>query len=167
MSREYIVVTGYFGAPIAEEAEKLAEEKGWPLADLDRIVEEKDGRSVARICMMAGEHGYRNREYEALEELTGADAPPGLVIACGDGVLYDDQSRDLIRDFGLVIAGEEMSRDCLWERARKDENTWHAFMKFGTDEEKRAAFDEYHRRQQNLFAAAREERRETGERNDI
>ncbi|MDO5491210.1 MAG: shikimate kinase [Bacillota bacterium] len=168
MKNRPIFVTGYFGAPIRQTAKKLAKEKGWPLLDLDRIIEERDGRTVSRICMMNGEHGYRNREYEVVEELlsgkgsAGEARDGGLVIACGDGILYDDQTAGLLHGCGLVIAGEKMSRDCLWEKAKEDAGTWHAFMKFGSEEEKRAAFDEYHRRQQKLFAAVRREREKDG-----
>lgn len=188
-----IFVTGYFGAPIHDEAERIASSKGWQVFDLDAAVEEKDGRSIARLCMMNGEHAYRNAEYEQIAQLCesggqerdskGARKPAedrggaaadcgglvvdhneltenhdgsamdrdGLVVACGDGVLYDDDSRSLILKHELIIAGRDLALDELWERARQNESTYHAFMKFGTEEEKRRAFEEHHKRQKALF----------------
>ena len=177
-----IFVTGYFGAPIMEEARQIASSKGRQVLDLDRLIEEKDGRSIARLCMMGGEHAYRNAEYEAVMDLCGSsdEGSPGagagehedpgagaaeredagaaaLVVACGDGVLYDDDTRALILRQELVIAGADLPLEELWEKAKRDETTYHAFMKFGTEEEKRAKFEEHHKRQQALFDQVRRE----------
>jgi len=172
MSNRKIIVTGYFGAPIEETAKKLAASEGLEYISLDEEIMKRDGRSIKRLVMMNGEHGYRNQEYEVLQELCGdeeetadTDAPAcdatgngaGLVIACGDGVLYDDDSREIISRHELVIAGEEMTTDELWENAKAIEDSYHAFMAFGTEEEKRAAFEQLMQRQKKLFAQVRGE----------
>ena len=181
MSNRKIIVTGYFGAPIEETAQKLAASEGLDYLSLDEEITKRDGRSIKRLVMMNGEHGYRNQEYEVLQELCGgeeedadtdaqageaepksladgaADTNAGLVIACGDGVLYDDDSREIISRHELVIAGEEMTTDELWENAKAIEDSYHAFMAFGTEEEKRAAFEQLIRRQRNLFEHVRGE----------
>ena len=180
MSNRRIIVTGYFGAPIEETAKKLAASEGLEYISLDEEITKRDGRSIKRLVMMNGEHGYRNQEYEVLQELCGGeeeaadtdapacaaepDAPTGeactgagLVIACGDGVLYDDDSREIISHHELVIAGEEMTTDELWENAKAIEDSYHAFMAFGTEKEKRAAFEQLIQRQRNLFAQVRGE----------
>ena len=179
-----IFVTGYFGAPIEETAAEIAGQEGMDLLILDRAIEIKDGRSIRKLCMAGGEHGYRNLEYEAVQEISeaygggvGSDgedrddgeredrdsvsfvSDTGLVIACGDGILYDEMSRDVIAGHELIIVGEDMSLSKLWKRACCDDQTWHAFMFFGSEEEKRQAFEEYHQRQKQLFRqvkAARE-----------
>lgn len=199
MSNRKIIVTGYFGAPIEETAKKLAASEGLEYISLDEEIMKRDGRSIKRLVMMNGEHGYRNQEYEVLQELCGgeeeaadtdapagaaesdapacaaeSDAPAcdaesaapageaagngaGLVIACGDGVLYDDDSREIISRHELVIAGEEMTTEGLWENAKAIEDSYHAFMAFGTEKEKRAAFEQLIQRQRNLFAQVRGE----------
>lgn len=180
MSNRKIIVTGYFGAPIEETAQKLAASERLDYISLDEEITKRDGRSIKRLVMMNGEHGYRNQEYEVLRELCGdeeeatdADVPAGeaeldtsadeastgadLVIACGDGVLYDDDSREIISRHELVIAGEEMTTDELWENAKAIEDSYHAFMAFGTEKEKRAAFEQLIQRQRNLFAQVRGE----------
>lgn len=166
MSNRKIIVTGYFGAPIEETAQKLAASEGLDYISLDEEITKRDGRSIKRLVMMNGEHGYRNQEYEVLQELCG-DAEPdipagdaagngaGLVIACGDGVLYDDDSREIISRRELVIAGEAMTTDELWENAKAIEDSYHAFMAFGTEDEKRAAFEQLIQRQRTLFAQVR------------
>ena len=70
---------------------------------------------------------------------------------CGDGVLHDDMSRDLITSHELVIVGNDMSCDELWENAKTIDDSCHAFMHFGSEEKKRAAFDDLYERQRVLF----------------
>ena len=159
MSNRNIIVTGYFGAPIEETARKLAASAGLGYVSLDEEITKRDGRSIRRLVMMNGEHGYRNQEYEVLQELCGGPegdpvdtgGPAGLVIACGDGVLYDEDSREIIMQNELVIAGEDMSTDELWEKAKETEDSYHAFMAFGTEDEKRRAFEDFIERQKVLF----------------
>lgn len=172
---QLIFVTGYFGADIRGEAERIAAGKGRPVLLLDPLIEEADGRSIARLCMMGGEHAYRNAEYEQVGKICreyadrgyagqeacddgekSDDTGPLPVVACGDGILYDEDTRAMILQHTLVIAGEDMEPEDLWERARQDETTWHAFMKFGTEEEKRRAFEAHHERQRKLFDEIRQ-----------
>ena len=153
MNANLIVVTGCFGAPVKEEAGLLAQQKGLPLVELDKEIELRDGRSIRRLVMMNGEHGYRNLEYEVLKELSESGAP--CVVACGDGVLYDDDSREIIRENELVIAGNELSEDELWNNASACDDSYHAFMSFGTEDEKRAAFTNLIRRQRSMFEKER------------
>ncbi|MDO4869652.1 MAG: shikimate kinase [Bacillota bacterium] len=157
MNKELIIVTGYFGAPIEARAAQIAEDKGFAFLSLDKEIQRRDGRSVGRIVRMAGEHGYRNQEYEILNELNEDPSPfagdaKGLVVACGDGVLYDDMSRQIAESNTLVIIGGDMTADQLWTGAKAVPDSYHAFMAFGSDEQKRRAFDQYISRQKLLFA---------------
>ncbi|MBE6045107.1 MAG: hypothetical protein E7221_00200 [Clostridiales bacterium] len=149
MNANLIVVTGCFGAPVLEKANELSRERELPLVELDKEIEQRDGRSIRRLVMMNGEHGYRNAEFELLQELAEKGQP--CVIACGDGVLYDDDSRSIICENELVIAGADLSEEELWENASSCRDSYHAFMSFGTEEEKRKAFADLIRRQRLLF----------------
>ena len=153
MNANLIIVTGPFGAPVMETARKLAAQQDLPLVDLDKEIELRDGRSIKRLVMMNGEHGYRNREYEILQELAEAGTP--CVVACGDGVLYDDDSRGIILENKLVISGEDLSEEELWQTASERKDSYHAFMSFGTAEEQRAAFGDLIRRQRALIEGVR------------
>lgn len=147
MSNNIIFVTGYFGAPIREVAEKTAEREGYALLSLDEEIERADGRSILRICMLMGEHEYRNKEYEILAKLTADN----IVVYCGDGVLNDEMSRDIIMKHRLVIAGADMSVDELWENAKKAKDSAHAFMHFGSEESQKKSFEDLYSRQRALY----------------
>ena len=150
MDNKFIFFTGFFGAPIEKVARETAEAQHMGFVSLDDEIRKSDGRSVKRICMTMGEHEYRNKEYEALTKLLEGALP--AVVACSDGVLYDDMSRELISKHGLIIAGAEMSREQLWENALLCDDTCHAFMYFGSDEQKREAFFRLYERQKILFS---------------
>lgn len=123
---ERIIVTGFMGSDRAGLGEKLAEEYGYELLFMDDEIEKKDGRPVKRICMLMGEHEYRNQEYELLQEFTKRD---GIVVVCGDGILFDDMSREILEGEKTVIADNDKSVDWLWERAKDDKTIPYAFMK--------------------------------------
>ena len=155
MTPELIFVTGYFGAPIGELAKEIATEKNYRLLSLDDEIEKSAGQSILRICMMMGEHEYRNKEYEVLSSIVSGGLHPdaeGIVVCCGDGVLHDEMSRELIEKHSVLIAGEGMSREELWENAKGESASYHAFMHFGSEESRKEAFDALHERQRSLYS---------------
>ena len=159
MNRDLIFVTGLLGAPIEKEARKIADKKGFGLLSLDQEIQRDAGSSVQRLCMLMGEHEYRNREYKALQRIAEQHSGGGLVVFCGDGVLLDEMSRELIQKHTVFIVGEDMDNDALWRNASGKKDSWHAFLYFGTQQERRQAFDALIQRQRRLYET--ELRRET------
>lgn len=151
MKDNMIFVTGPFGAPVMEKAKALSAEKDLPFLSLDDEIERMDGRSVLRICMVMGEHEYRNKEYEALLRITGEQGSSGAVIACGDGVLLDDMSREIITSYSLVIEGADLTCKELFEGALCIKNPCHAFMHDSNKEKVREAFADLCQRQKAFF----------------
>lgn len=166
MKQRFIFVTGYFGAPVNDRAVALAAETEGKYISLDEEIEKKDGRSVSRICMIMGEHEYRNKEYEILSQLLAGfpkieadtyhttkpetESRP-VVVACGDGVLLDEMSAELISCHELVIVGGDMSSDELWQNAEKIKNSCHAFMLEPDGNKRRKAFESFYKKQRLLF----------------
>ena len=105
-----------------------------------------------------GEHEYRNKEYELLLKLT-TDIPKcdsdkkGIVIYCGDGVLHDEMSKNIIEKYSVIIAGADMTAEELWSKAKNIKDSTHAFMYFGDEETKRRSFDDLYYRQHTLYTS--------------
>ncbi len=150
MTRELVFVTGFFGSSTEKKARDIAAERGFSFISLDREIEKSDGRSVRRICMTMGEHEYRNMEYAALEKICES-ARDSAVIACGDGVLLDDMSAEIIRGHSLVILDMDTPEEELWQRALREENTYHAFMYGDHPQKKRSAFRELYSRRKAFY----------------
>jgi len=138
-----IFVTGYMGADTRGLAEKLAAELSYELIDLDAEIEKADGRTIQRICMLMGEHEYRNKEYELLQTLKDRER---IVVLCGDGIIFDDQNREVLEANKVIIADADTDIDVLWERAKDLKNLPYAFMNFGGDERKEKFIELYEQR---------------------
>lgn len=138
-----IFVTGYMGADTRTLAEKIAAETGYEMIDLDAEIEKADGRTIQRICMLMGEHEYRNKEYEMLQELKNRE---GIVVLCGDGIIFDDQNREVLEANTVVLADADTDINILWERAKDLKNLPYAFMFFGGNERKQQFLDLYEQR---------------------
>lgn len=126
-----IFVIGFLGSDRKTAAQRLADELNYQIVDLDEEIEKKDGRSIARICMTMGEHEYRNQEYQML---SGLAEKSGIVVCCGDGVVLDDMSLELLKQNTVVVADAELTAGELWEKARELKNPLYAFM-LQTDEQ--------------------------------
>ena len=68
-----------------------AQKKGLDFYDLDEIIEEKEGRSIATIFEKEGEVYFRKTETEALHTFSEKD---NCIIACGGGAAcFNDNIR--------------------------------------------------------------------------
>ncbi len=94
----------------------LSEELDLPFFDTDRVVEEKAGADIAWIFDVEGEAGFREREYQAVDELTRRN---GVVLATGGGVVLRDENRRNLATRGTVIFLDSPI-ERLIERTRRD-----------------------------------------------
>ena len=97
----HVALVGLSGSGKSTLAPLLAFRTGRALSiDLDRVVEEMAGRTVAEIFAEEGETGFRALESQALAE---ALAGPPAVIATGGGVVLERENRRLLRDHAEVV----------------------------------------------------------------
>jgi shikimate kinase len=125
MKKNIIFVTGFIGSDRVGLARRLAAKNGMEFVSLDDEIEAKDGRNVRRIAMMMGEHEVRNKEYEAAKALLERE---GLVVACSDGIVLDDECLSLLDQGQVVIADGDLTPEQLWEQAKADPNPAYAFL---------------------------------------
>ena len=52
MDSSRIYVTGFIGSRRKQLARELAEKYGYEYIDIDKLIEDSDGRSIRKICMM-------------------------------------------------------------------------------------------------------------------
>lgn len=143
-----IFVIGFMGSDRKGTAEKLAKESGYRLIDLDEEIVKEDGRSIQRICMMMGEHEYRNKEYEMLQKLALED---NIVVCCGDGVIFDDMNREILSSNTVEVADGNLDPETLWQRASKLTDSPYAFMHQENDSVKKEKFMELYQQRKELY----------------
>ncbi len=146
-----IYVIGFMGTDRVARAKEIAAETGYDFHNMDREIEEQDGRTILRMCMTMGEHEYRNKEYEILREYDQMD---DIVVACGEGVVHDSQCADFLRKGQVVVVWEDM--DAMWENAKKDESLPYAFLRTGSPEERKKKFQELYQIRKPLYEQFKE-----------
>ena len=99
-SRASIFLIGMMGAGKTTVGRLLAQSIGFEFIDVDREIESRSGVRIPTIFEIEGEDGFRRREAALLDELTGRER---LVLATGGGAILDPQSRQRLRERGLVI----------------------------------------------------------------
>jgi shikimate kinase len=95
-----IFLVGFMGAGKTTVGPALAEAMGWKFADLDRLIEEREGQTVREIFERRGEPAFRRLEREAI---AGCREMKDTVIALGGGAYMSEESRALLREMGLTV----------------------------------------------------------------
>jgi shikimate kinase / 3-dehydroquinate synthase len=78
----------------------LAKKLNKQFIDSDHEIEARTGASIPLIFELEGEQGFRQREAEAIAELT---AQKGIVLATGGGAILKKENRDYLKIRGTVI----------------------------------------------------------------
>ena len=144
-----LFVIGFIGSRRMERGEELARELGYQLLDLDRMIEERDGRSLKKLIMMMGEHVYRNKEYEVLKEL---EDQQGFVLVCGDGIVHDEMNLAILKREATIFVEEPL--EILWERVREKADGLYAFLHDSDRERARNKFMEFYQLRLPLYREA-------------
>ena len=105
------------GAGKSTVGRQLARRLKLDFYDSDRVIVEKTGVPISTIFDIEGEHGFRDRETDALRELSSHD---GCVIATGGGSLIRPENREVIANTGCVIY-LRTSAERLYSRIKHDQ----------------------------------------------
>jgi shikimate kinase len=111
---ERIVLTGFMGSGKSTVGRSLAHNLSWRFHDLDSVIEQREGREVARIFAESGEAAFRAMETEAL---ASSLQQSNLVVALGGGALETHANRSLLSSASqvrIVLLTAEF--DTLYER---------------------------------------------------
>lgn len=79
---ERLVLVGFMGAGKTSVGRLAAERLGWDFIDLDREIEKRAGRTIARIFATDGEEVFRTLERAVAGEVLSSH---GVVVASGGG----------------------------------------------------------------------------------
>ena len=127
---ENVVLIGMPGCGKSTVGRALARRQGRAFLDLDRLIEERAGKSIPAIFAQEGEEAFRTLESWAVRE---AGARTGCVISTGGGVVTRAENCAPLRQNGVIIhltrpldrlptAGRPVSQSTdlqtLWERRR-------------------------------------------------
>ena len=117
-----VFLVGFMGAGKSRVGRALARRLGWRFLDLDRRVEARSGRSIARMFRDSGEAAFRRAETEELQKLLRElRHSRGSVVALGGGVPAQPANRRLLR--GRMTVFLDVPVGTLWQRCRAGRGT--------------------------------------------
>ncbi len=91
---------GFMGAGKTAVARLLAEKLGKELVELDSLIENRAGKSIADIFRDDGEIAFRQLEIDVIKEVAGNKEQ---VIACGGGIVLNKINIDRLKEEAVVV----------------------------------------------------------------
>lgn len=126
----HLALAGFMGAGKSTKGRIAAERLGRPFVDLDRVIEQRAGATVAELFTTQGEPRFRELEHAAAADALAAAEP--AVIALGGGAVLSETSRRLLADRAFTVLIDVDPAEA-WERSRRverplaqDESAFHA-----------------------------------------
>lgn len=118
MYKESIFLIGPMGSGKSSVGKVLADRMSYHFVDSDHVIEDKTGVSIPMIFDIEGEVGFRERERQAIDELTQMSE---TVLATGGGAILNEDNRKHLRSRGFVVYLKS-SVDTLVQRTKHDRN---------------------------------------------
>lgn len=112
-----VVLCGFMGCGktcVGKRAARLMRKR---FCDLDQYIEKKEGMTVSEIFAAYGEEGFRQRETQAVKEVS---QEKDLVIACGGGTVLFPQNVKAFHEGGSLILLLDTPLPMLQERLKND-----------------------------------------------
>jgi shikimate kinase len=116
--QDNLFLVGLMGAGKTTIGKHLARQLNKTFYDADHVLEERTGVRIPVIFEIEGEAGFRKREEDVIDSLTGL---VDIVLATGGGAVLADASRDRLKTRGTVIYLHGRPED-LFQRTRHDKN---------------------------------------------
>lgn len=111
---ERIFLCGFMTSGKSTIGPILANVLGWDFYDLDKVIEQKENKTVVKIFEDSGEDYFRRIESEALFELT---KQPNTVIALGGGTIANPINLDVMQRTGKIVY-LKVSPEIIYERIK-------------------------------------------------
>jgi shikimate kinase len=113
-----IFLIGPMGAGKSTIGRQLAEALSFRFEDSDHEIQRRTGVDISTIFEYEGEEGFRNREQQAIADLTNQE---GVVLATGGGAILREVSRQNLAARGVVIY-LHCSPEQQFSRTNRDRN---------------------------------------------
>jgi shikimate kinase len=110
-----VVLVGFMGAGKSTVGQALAERRGLPFIDCDRLIEQEAG-PIEDIFAAYGEAGFRTLEREVVLRVLSGAGERAQVVALGGGAVLGEEVRSELAQFTHVV-WLTASVDEAWERA--------------------------------------------------
>ncbi len=97
---ERLYLTGFMTSGKSTIGPILANVIGWTFKDLDKVIEEVEGRKIVDIFKEEGEEYFRELEYKLLLEFS---TQKNLVLSLGGGTIVSEKNLELMKSTGKIV----------------------------------------------------------------
>jgi shikimate kinase len=103
--RKLVGLAGFMGCGKSTVGRLLAARLGWRFVDLDPLIEERAGISIAQIFERLGEPAFREMEQETLARVLGeaVEQAKPTVIALGGGTFAQPTAAEMLRAAACAV----------------------------------------------------------------
>jgi shikimate kinase len=98
--KHLIYLTGFMGCGKSTIGPILANTLGYAFADVDRVIEERVGKTVKEIFQEHGEKFFRDIERQVVQELSLRDHQ---VVSLGGGSVVDPTTFAVVKNSGILV----------------------------------------------------------------
>lgn len=95
-----IMLIGFMGSGKSAVSNELKKKLNIEEIDMDKYIEDKEGRTINDMFEKDGEEYFRDRETEAIEDFIGKS---GIVVSCGGGAVLRDRNVEIMKQQGKII----------------------------------------------------------------
>ena len=113
-----VAMVGFMGAGKTTVGQALAARLGWKFADLDRLIEAREGQSIEGIFKNSGEAGFRRLEHSLLLQSINSSTE-GVVLALGGGAFAQPEIRELLESAHIPTVLLNASVEELFQRCEQ------------------------------------------------
>lgn len=100
MPKNKIFLVGFMGSGKSTVGPLVAARLGWGFLDLDREIEQEQGKPIREIFEHQGEHEFRTIETRHLRSLKDR---PACVVALGGGTFVQQANRPIVNELGVSV----------------------------------------------------------------
>lgn len=118
MIKQNVFLVGPMGAGKSTIGRMLSAELNIEFVDSDKEIEDRCGCNIPWIFDVEGEQGFRERETQAIDELTQRE---GILLATGGGAILRPENRRFLHSRGTVVYLKTSVEQQL-ARTAKDKN---------------------------------------------
>lgn len=112
-----IILIGFMGCGKSTVGIRLSYRLRRVVEDTDKLIEKKEGMSIAEIFSNKGEAAFRDMETACIEEFLTAKEE--RIISTGGGLPMRLENHELLKRLGTVVY-LQISPECVWERLKND-----------------------------------------------
>lgn len=115
--QQNIILTGFMGSGKTSVGLKLSYKLQTPVEDTDKLIEQREERSISEIFAQEGEAYFRELETALLKEIS--ERAYARIISVGGGTPVRVENRRLLKQCGMVVY-LRIQPETVYERLKND-----------------------------------------------